>query len=215
MLLIDVVIVVVPLCCDREHAKEMGSTTPSEPLLFMKPPTAFVREGNPIKIPKGCNELHHEVELAVVLSRKGSNIPAREAMDFVGGYTVALDMTARDLQAKAKSLGLPWTIAKGFDTSCAVGKFIPKEQVPDPYNLQLTCSVNNVLRQDGNTKDMIFQIPTLISYISGYFTLEPGDVILTGTPAGVAAVIDGDVITATLGDLVRIEFSVIKPEESK
>lgn len=199
-------------CCIRSHVKEMGATKPSAPLLFMKPATAFVTEGNPIKIPKGCSELHHEVELAVIVSRKGFNIPANEAMDFVGGYTLALDMTARDLQAKAKQLGHPWTVAKGFDTSCPVGRFIPKEQVPDPQNLQLTCHVNNVLRQDGNTKDMIFQIPALINYISGYFTLEPGDVILTGTPAGVGAVSDGDIITATLGNLVNIEFSVIKSE---
>lgn len=187
----------------------MGATKPSAPLLFMKPATALLTEGNKIVIPKGCTELHHEVELAVIVSRKGSHIPPSEAMDFVGGYTLALDMTARDLQAKAKSLGHPWTIAKGFDTSCPVGHFIPKERITDPHNLQLTCHVNNILRQQGNTNDMIFQIPTLINYISTYFTLEPGDVILTGTPAGVSSVVDGDIITASLSDLVKIEFSVV------
>lgn len=182
-----------------------------DPVLFIKPATAFVTEGNPIKIPFGCKELHHEVELAVIIGRKGTDIKVGEAMDFVGGYTIALDMTARDLQTQAKKEGRPWSIAKGFDTSCPVGAFIPKEQLTDPHNLRLWCEVNGKIKQDGNTKDMVRQVPALVSYVSQFFTLEPGDLILTGTPSGVSAVTAGDKITAGLGDgIVNITFEVIQ-----
>lgn len=198
------------------HIKEMASkglsVASSDPILFIKPPTAFVVEPNPIRIPFGCNELHHEVELGVVIGRKGSDIAVQEAMDFVGGYTVCLDMTARDLQTAAKKGGLPWSVAKGFDTSCPVGQFVPKEQVHDPYNLRLWCEVNGSKRQDGNTRDMIRKIPELVSYVSKIFTLEPGDLILTGTPDGVGPVKEGDKIKAGLGDLVQIEFEITTKE---
>lgn len=164
-----------------------------------------------MKVPKGCNELHHEIELGVIIGRKGSDIPVSEAMDYVGGYTIALDMTARDLQAKAKASGNPWSVAKGFDTACPVGTFIPKEQIPDAHNLRLWCEVNGRMRQDGNTSEMIHKIPQLVSFVSGWFTIEPGDVILTGTPAGAGQVVPGDQIQAGLGDdLLRIKFQVIK-----
>lgn len=165
------------------------------------------------QVPKGCLELHHEVELAVIISRKGSDIPVSEAMDYVGGYTVALDMTARDLQAIAKKAGNPWSVAKGFDTACPVGTFIPKEQIPDPHNLRLWCQVNGAKRQDGNTSEMIMKIPDLVSYISGWFTIEPGDVILTGTPAGVGQVKAGDEIEAGLGDSLKIRYKVIQKHQ--
>lgn len=130
-------------------------------------------------------------------------------MEYVGGYTVCLDMTARDYQIIAKNTGGPWALAKGFDTACPIGHFIPKEQIVDPYNLRLWCKVNGELRQDGNTSDMIFKIPELVSYVSRYFTVEPGDLILTGTPAGAGEVKAGDTIEAGLGDLVQIKFEVI------
>ena len=117
-------------------------------------------------------------------------------------------MTARDFQNAAKKKGIPWSLAKGFNTSCPISKFIPKESVSDPHNIGLWCKVNGETKQDGNTKDMIFNIPTLVSYISQYFTLETGDLVLTGTPAGVGPVVSGDVITAGLGDLVEMSFTV-------
>lgn len=132
----------------------------------------------------------------------------------MGGYTVCLDMTARDYQEAAKKAGHPWSIAKGFDTSCPVGGFIPKEQVANVYDLRLWCKVNGQLRQDGNTSDMIHKIPELVSYVSSFFTIEPGDLILTGTPAGVSEVKPGDTIEAGLGDLVQIKFDVIGKEEA-
>jgi acylpyruvate hydrolase len=160
------------------------------------------------RVPKGCTELHHEVELAVIIGRKGVNIKENEAMDYVGGYTVSLDMTARDWQAIAKKEGNPWSIAKGFDTSCPVGHFIPKEAIADPNSLELWCKVNGDMRQNGNTKDMVFKIPQIISYISQYFTLETGDLILTGTPAGVGPVKPGDTIEAGLDQLTQMKFQV-------
>jgi len=191
-----------------KHAQEMGGQVPDKPLIFLKPATAYVTEGNPIKFPVGCGELHHEVELGVVIGRKGSNISESEAMDYVGGYAITLDMTARDWQSTAKKEGTPWSIAKGFDTSCPVGSFIPKESIGDPNSLQLWCKVNGNLKQNGNTSDMVFKIPHLISFISQYFTLETGDLILTGTPEGVGPVNPGDTIEVGLGDLSKVSFQV-------
>lgn len=198
----------------RSHAAEMGGNVPDKPMLFLKPPTAYLTEGNPIKIPKGCAELHHEVELGVVIGRKGSSIFNTEAMDYVGGYALCLDMTARDIQAEAKKRGEPWSVAKGFDTSCPVGSFIPKELISDPHNIRLWCKVNGAIRQDGNTSEMVFRIPALISYISNFFTLEPGDLILTGTPAGVGAVTEGDVIEMGLDDMIKVSFHVQSVKEA-
>ncbi|ODM87927.1 hypothetical protein Ocin01_18754, partial [Orchesella cincta] len=143
-----------------DHAAELGNAVPEIPLLFLKPASSYITEGTPIKIPKGCTSLHHEIELGV-----GTDIPEGSAMNHVAGYVLALDMTARDFQNIAKKKGNPWDLAKGFDTSCPVGKFIPKDAVSDPHNLELWC-----------------KYPYLISYISQYFTLEPNDIILTGTP---------------------------------
>jgi len=194
----------------RDHALELGNAVPKEPLLFMKPPSAYIVEGASIKIPKGCDSLHHEIELGVVIGSKGTNITESEAMNHVAGYALALDMTNRTFQNTAKKQGLPWDLAKGFDTSCPVSAFVPKALIPNPQNVDLWCKVNGELKQNGNTKDMIFSIPFLISYISQYFTLEPNDVILTGTPAGVGPVGPGDRIEGGLSDIVSISFQVQK-----
>lgn len=129
-------------------------------------------------------------------------------MDHVGGYVLALDMTARDFQRDASKKGQPWLLAKGFDTSCPISSFIPKENLPDPDDVRLWLKTDGAMKQDGNTKDMIFKIPYLISYISNIVTLEEGDVILTGTPAGVSTVSAGQLITAGLNDLVEMSFTV-------
>ncbi|ODM90695.1 Acylpyruvase FAHD1, mitochondrial [Orchesella cincta] len=192
----------------RDHAAELGSAIPEVPLLFMKPATSYITEGTPIKIPKGCTSLHHEIELGVVIGQKGTDIPEGNAMNHVAGYVLALDMTARDFQNVAKQKGTPWDLAKGFDTGCPVGKFIPKASISDPHNLELWCKVNGALKQKGNTKDMIFKIPYLISYISQYFTLEPYDMILTGT-CRCKWVSKGDVIQGGLANLAEIKFKVV------
>ncbi|XP_022091480.1 acylpyruvase FAHD1, mitochondrial-like [Acanthaster planci] len=191
------------ICVGRNyaaHAAELGNVLPAEPIIFLKPTTAFITEGKPIRAPPGCSNLHHEVELGVVVSRPGSSIPESVAMDHVGGYALALDMTARDLQDEAKRKGAPWTLAKMFDTSCPVSAFLDRSEVTDPHDLRLWLAVNGETRQDGNTKDMIFKIPALLSYISHYITLQEGDLVLTGTPSGVGPVKSGDVITCGLSD---------------
>ena len=129
-------------------------------------------------------------------------------MNHIAGYVLALDMTARDFQDEAKKKGQPWSLAKGFDTSCPVSEFIEKSKVTDPGSTPLWLKVNGAMKQNGNTSDMIFSVPYLISYISKYFKLEEGDVILTGTPEGVGPVRKGDVIEAGLGDVMKFQFKV-------
>lgn len=133
-------------------------------------------------------------------------------MAYVGGYVLALDMTARDLQEKAKKKGQPWFIAKGFDTSCPISEFIPITKIPDPHNIKLWLKVNGEMKQNGSTADMIFKIPDLLSYISLYFKLEEGDLILTGTPSGVGEVKPGDVINCGLGSLMEMTYCVKKSQ---
>jgi len=191
-----------------EHAAELGNAVPGKPILFLKPTTAYVTEGQAIKIPKGCTDLHHEIELGIVIGTRATNVKEVEAMKYVGGYALGIDMTARDWQSEAKKQGHPWCLAKGFDTSCPVSAFIEKDKIPDPGNVDIWLKVNGETRQSGNTKDMIFSVEHLISYTSQFFTLEPGDLLLTGTPSGVSKVVSGDVIQAGLGDLVKIEFKV-------
>ena len=156
----------------------------------------------------GWKELHHEVELGVVIGKEGACISEAAAMDHVAGYCLALDMTARTLQSELKSKGLPWALSKGFDTSCPVSEFIEKERVANPHDVDIWLRVNDEMRQDSNTRNMIFSLPFLVSYVSRFFTLEPGDLLLTGTPEGVGPVRDGDVITCGLKGLVEMSFKV-------
>eukprot|EP01114_Cavostelium_apophysatum_P006656 TRINITY_DN1807_c0_g1_i1.p1 TRINITY_DN1807_c0_g1~~TRINITY_DN1807_c0_g1_i1.p1 ORF type:complete len:225 (-),score=34.13 TRINITY_DN1807_c0_g1_i1:291-965(-) len=192
------------------HAKELGNAVPSKILFFLKPTTSLLRNG-PIEIPPNTG-VDHEVELAVVIGKKGRDISEASAMDYVAGYTIALDMTARSLQDAAKKAGQPWTAAKGFDTFCPIGKFIPKEKIPNPKNVGIWLKVNGESRQNGNTSDMIFSIEKCLAHISSVMTLEVGDIILTGTPEGVGSVNNGDVITAGLTvdgkSVADIEFPV-------
>lgn len=186
----------------------MGNAVPEKPLLFLKPPSALLTEGDTIKLPAGCSSLHHEIELGVVIGSRCSKVSQEEVMNYVCGYLLALDMTARDFQDEAKKKGHPWTLAKGFDTSCPISSFIPKERIADPHNIELWCSVNGIMKQKGCTKDMIFKLPSLISYISNYFTLEEGDIVLTGTPAGVGPVNPGDIIEGGITGITKISFPV-------
>ncbi|XP_068746948.1 uncharacterized protein [Montipora capricornis] len=192
----------------REHAAELGNPVPRTPLIFLKPPSSYLRQGGEIKIPPGCNQLHHEVELAVVIGKTGVSILESDAMDHVGGYALALDMTARDIQDAAKKKGWPWTFAKGFDTALPISEFVPKAEIPDPNSVHLWLKVDGQIKQDGNTQDFIFKIPYLISYISQNMTLEEGDLILTGTPQGVSAVRPGQTIVCGLADKIEMTFPV-------
>lgn len=191
-----------------EHAKEMGSAPPAQPLFFLKPSSAYLREGSPILRPYYCASLHHEVELGVVIGKRAQAVTQEAAMEHVAGYALCLDMTARDTQEECKKKGLPWTLAKAFNTSCPVSEFVPKEKIPDPHKLKIWLKVNGKLRQEGETSSMIFSIPYLISYISEIVTLEEGDLILTGTPEGVGSVQVNDEIEAGISDILSMRFKV-------
>ncbi|MER3525346.1 MAG: hypothetical protein C4326_15210, partial [Ignavibacteria bacterium] len=146
------------------HAKEMHAETPEAPVIFLKPPTAILHNGGEVVLPPISKELHYEVEMVVLLGREGKNISLHEALAYVGGYAVGLDMTLRDVQAEAKKKGLPWTVAKGFDTSAPVSSFVEAECIRDPHHLALALKVNGILRQQSNTRRMIFSIEELIAY---------------------------------------------------
>lgn len=191
-----------------EHARELGNETPAAPVLFMKPASAVIGDGDTVRIPDYSQECHYEVELAVLIGRQACRVSEDRALEHVAGYGVAIDMTLRDVQNQLKAKGLPWEIAKGFDTSCPLSDFVPAGQVTDPQNLKLTLSVNGEVRQDGCTSDMIHPVTRIVSHISGIFTLEPGDVILTGTPAGVGQVRGGDVMEAGIESVGRLTIPV-------
>ena len=161
-----------------------------------------------MQLPYKVSEIHNEVELGIVMGSTACCVSEAAAVDHIGGYALALDMTDREAQSRAKKSGLPWTLGKAFDTSCPVSPFIEKSLIADPQNVDLWLNVNGVSHQRASTADMIFSIPYLISWISHHMTLEPGDLILTGTPAGVSPVRAGDHIDCGIGDLVKMSFTI-------
>lgn len=191
-----------------QHAKELGNAVPSSPVIFLKPTSALCRSGWKITLPKGTGRVDHEVELVVAMAGGGKHIPADKALDFVAGYAVGIDVTARDLQQVAKDGGLPWALSKGMDTFAPVSDFIPRLEVgAGPLNFSL--QVNGVLKQKGSSKDMLFSVPEIIAYLSQFFTLNTGDLIFTGTPAGVGPLNGGDQVDAELeGGRVNLSLTV-------
>lgn len=190
------------LCIGRnyaEHVREMGDVAdlPTEPVVFLKPATALVASGGEIVIPPQSQDVHHEVEIVAVIGRGGKDIPEEQALEHVGAYALGLDMTARDVQRKAKDQRAPWSVAKGFDTFAPLGALTDADAIADPQGLRLQLTVNGEVRQDGHARDMIFPVTFVVSYLSRIFTLEPGDLIYTGTPEGVGPVRPGDVLEAT------------------
>lgn len=175
-----------------EHIRERQVEKPNLPLLFLKPPSAILNPGEAIILPTQSRQVDHEAELVVVIGRKGRRIPAEQARDFIYGYTIGNDVTARDLQ-KADN---QWTRGKGFDTFCPFGPWI--ETTLDPADALITCRVSGQLRQMGSTRDLIFPVDALVAYISSVMTLEPGDLIFTGTPSGIGPLVDGDVVEIEL-----------------
>jgi 2-keto-4-pentenoate hydratase/2-oxohepta-3-ene-1,7-dioic acid hydratase (catechol pathway) len=191
------------------HNKEMKRTFESkEPVLFMKPDTALLKEGNPFFLPDFSNEIHYETEVVVKINRLGKNIAERFAHRYYDEITVGIDFTARDLQRKQKELGLPWEIAKSFDNSAAIGTFISKDEVRDIRNLDFHLDLNNRTVQQGNTKEMIYPVDRIISYISRFFTLKIGDLIFTGTPVGVGPVGIDDRLQGYMEDKKLLDFRV-------
>jgi len=188
------------------HAAEMGAAAPPSLSFFLKPPSAVVFAPGPIVRPLRAGALHHEVELGAVIGARCARARAADWRAYVRGYVLGLDMTARDAQAAAKRAGLPWAAAKGFDTAAPLSAEVRADAVPDPHTLELWLAVDGAPRQRGATSEMLVRLPELLAGISAVMTLEPGDIILTGTPEGVGAVEPGQVITA--GVAGRADFDV-------
>ena len=181
-----------------DHIRELNNAVPETPILFMKPATALAGLDEAIRLPAGRGECHHEVELAVLVGRKLRNTDADTARAAVAGYGIALDLTLRDLQNDLKKKGHPWETAKAFDGACPLSPFLQPEALPEPQATELALRVNGELRQQGNTRQMMVGIFELMAYISTHFTLQPGDVVLTGTPSGVGPLASGDALTLSL-----------------
>lgn len=192
----------------KKHIDEMKSIKNKDPLLFMKPSTAILREGKMIHLPVFSKDVHYETELALLIGKKAKNISADLWKDYVNAVGIALDLTLRDLQSEAKKKGHPWAVSKGFDDSCPISTFTPLEIIEDIQRLTIKLYVNNNLRQDGYTGDMIWPVGELLAFISKIFTLEPGDVILTGTPEGVGKLNSGDHLRAMISEIGSMEFTV-------
>ena len=194
------------LCIGRNyaaHAKELGHDVPAEPLLFLKPPSSLLDPGGAIRLPPESTRVEHEAELGVVIGKRCRNVPYDDALAYVFGYTCVGDITARDLQRK----DVQFTRAKGFDTFCPVGPWIETDL--DASKLRVQCRVNGGTKQDGVTSNMIFDVPTLVAYASRMMTLEPGDLIATGTPEGVGPLVAGDALEIEIDRIgvlsVRVE----------
>jgi 5-carboxymethyl-2-hydroxymuconate isomerase len=191
-----------------EHNKEMGNRPDAPPVVFLKPATAIVHDGGTVRVPSGLGEVHHEVELVVVVGKEGRAISEADAMEHVLGYAVGLDMTLRELQAEAKRKGEPWTIAKGFDSSAPVSPFVPRNEVGDGSGLTITLDVNGKRRQEGNTSMMLHPVAALVASVSRFLTLEVGDLLFTGTPSGVGPVVPGDVLEARIEKIGTLRVEV-------
>jgi 2-keto-4-pentenoate hydratase/2-oxohepta-3-ene-1,7-dioic acid hydratase in catechol pathway len=185
-----------------DHAREQNAEVPEVPLLFLKPPSSVIGPGDGIILPPQSEQVEHEAELAVVIGRRIRNASSDEAMAGIFGYTAANDVTARDLQQRDGQ----WTRAKGFDTFCPLGPWIDTDV--QPHDLRITCRVNGRIRQLESTRDMVFSVPQLVAFISGIMTLEPGDVLMTGTPAGVGRLNPGDTVQVEIEGIGVLENPV-------
>jgi 2-keto-4-pentenoate hydratase/2-oxohepta-3-ene-1,7-dioic acid hydratase in catechol pathway len=186
------------------HAKEMGAEVPSEPLLFLKPPSSLLDPGGTVVLPPESSRVEHEGELVVVIGKRAKLVAKDAALSYVFGYSAACDVTARDIQRR----DVQFTRGKGFDTFCPIGPAVETEL--DPANVRLRCIVNGTTRQNDTTAHMIFDVPALVAYVSRMMTLEPGDVILTGTPEGVGPLVDGDALEVNIEGIGALKLRVGK-----
>jgi 2-keto-4-pentenoate hydratase/2-oxohepta-3-ene-1,7-dioic acid hydratase in catechol pathway len=194
------------------HIAEMGAPRGRPPVIFLKPPTALVHDGGKVALPAGAGAVHHEVELVVVIGTPGKAISAEQAHDHVLGYAVGLDLTLRDLQDEAKQRGEPWSVPKGFDGSAPLSEVAPGEEVGDGSGLAISLDVNGERRQEGNTSQMLRSVAELIAQVSRWFTLERGDLLFTGTPAGVGPVEVGDVLEARIDRVGSLTVTAVAEE---
>ena len=193
-----------------EHAKELGNALPEAPVIFMKPDTALLAPGAKFEYPSFTSDLHYEIELVLRIGKTAKNIAAANALSCVDAITVGIDFTARDVQAGLKSKGLPWEKAKAWDNSAIVGEWKPfnAEANADGGEILFSLTKNGQIAQSGTTQDMIYSFETLLEHISGYFTLSPGDLVYTGTPAGVGPCLPGDTLAGFLGDEKLFELAI-------
>ena len=199
------------LCIGRnyaDHISELKNERPSEPVIFLKPDTAILKDNEPFYHPDFSNDIHYEVEIVLKINKVGKNIEAKFAHKYYDEIGVGIDFTARDLQSKLKEKGLPWEKAKAFNGSAPISGFIPKTQFADLQNLNFHLEVNGEVRQKGNTHLMLWNFDEIIAEISKYFTLKTGDLVFTGTPAGVGKIVVGDKLTAFIESEEMMNFEV-------
>jgi 2-keto-4-pentenoate hydratase/2-oxohepta-3-ene-1,7-dioic acid hydratase in catechol pathway len=199
------------ICIGRnyaEHAREMNAPVPTEPVIFLKPDTAILKNGQPFYYPEFTNDLHHEVELILKINRVGKHIAPEFAHKYYDQIGIGIDFTARDVQAECKAKGLPWEKAKAFDFSAPLGEFLPKTLFSNLNAISFHLTKNGAIVQKGNTKDLLFTFDQLIAHVSKYFTLKKGDYIFTGTPEGVGPVRQGDKLEAFIDDKRLLHFDI-------
>jgi len=199
------------ICIGRnytEHAKELNNPVPKKPIFFMKPDTSLVRNNNSFYYPEHSSDVHYEAEIVLKISKKGRHISEKFASGYYKDITIGIDFTARDVQAECKKKGLPWEIAKAFDQSAPVGRFIHKETLDNHNSINFSLSINSDERQVGNTSNMIFSFNQIIAYVSKFITLKEGDLIFTGTPAGVGAIAINDHFEAYIEGEKLLDFVV-------
>ncbi|HEY1060585.1 MAG TPA: fumarylacetoacetate hydrolase family protein [Daejeonella sp.] len=191
-----------------EHAKELNNPVPAVPVIFMKPDTAVLKDNKPFYHPEFSTDIHHEIELVLKVSKEGKHIAQKFASAYFDEIGLGIDFTARDIQQKHKEKGLPWELAKAFDNSAPVSKFIPKSEFKDLGNLNIRLDLNDNTVQEGNTKDLLFSFEYIITFVSQYITLKKGDLIFTGTPKGVGKVNIGDHLCGYLEDQKLLDFYI-------
>ncbi|WP_439698970.1 fumarylacetoacetate hydrolase family protein [Mucilaginibacter sp. AW1-7] len=191
-----------------EHAKELNNPVPTTPVIFMKPDTALLKDNKPFYHPDFSEDIHHEIELVLKVSKEGKHIGEKFAAGYYDEIGLGVDFTARDIQARHKEKGLPWELAKAFDGSAPISSFVPKSKFADIYNINFKLDINGETRQQGNTNMLLFSFESIIAFVSRYITLKKGDLIFTGTPAGVGRVKVGDRLEGYIGDEKMLDFWV-------
>lgn len=192
----------------RKHAEEMGWTLPSEPVVFLKPDSALLKNNKPFFLPDFSSNIQYEVEIVVKITKLGKGISAKYAPRYYDELTVGIDITARDIQGRNAKAGLPWELSKCFDGAAPIGRFIPVSSLKDVLDQDFRLEINGRTVQKSNSSDMIFNINQIIEYVSRYFTLKTGDLIFTGTPSGVGQLKRNDNLTAFLGDMPLLDFMI-------
>lgn len=192
----------------RKHALEMGRPLPAEPVVFLKPDSSILKKNKPFFLPDFSSMIQYEAEIVLKINKLGKSIPARYAGRYYDELTVGIDITARDIQNRNSAAGLPWELSKCFDGSAPLGTFIPVSSLPDKGNIDFRLEINERIVQQGNTSDMIFTFNEIIEYVSRFFTLKTGDLIFTGTPAGVGPLKKNDNLVAFIGDQPLLDFMI-------